>query len=55
MYSAAILFSALLGLELFTSNRKRDHAQRELDDDSGDMKGFSDMTDLENEDFRYRV
>ncbi len=55
MYAGAILFSALLGIELFTANRKRDRVQPDLDDAYGDIKGFSDMTDLENDAFRYRV
>jgi len=55
MYSGTILFTALLGLDLFMANRRRDRAQSGLDDSDGDVKGFSDMTDLENEAFRYRL
>ncbi len=55
MYSAAILFSSLLCLELFTANRRRDRAQAGASDAEGDSKGFSAMTDLENDAFRYHV
>ncbi len=55
MYSAGILFSALLGMELFTVNQKRDRARPETGDAYGNKMDFSDITDLENDGFRYHV
>lgn len=65
VYAACVLFTALMGLTLWSSNRRRDAAARSRTHDEdvattadqdfvGDV-GFQDRTDKENRAFRYKL